>query len=168
MLQLLAQLKGVPALPVHLIDEGEDGDIPHGANLEQLAGLGLHALGRVDDHHGGVGGHQGAIGILGEVLVAGGVQDVDAEALVLKLHHRGGDGDAALLFDLHPVGGGSPGVLLALDLTGLGDGSAIEQEFLRQGGLARVGVRDDGKGASALDFRFVFGQKGPLPYQKFA
>ena len=155
LLQLFAQFKGVPGLPVHLVDEGEDGDVPHGAHLEQLAGLSLHALGCVNDHHRAVRRHQGAIGVLGEVLVAGGVQNVDAETLVLELHYRGGNRDAALLFDLHPVGGGSAGVLLALDLAGLSDGSAVEQELLRQGGLTGVRVRDDGKGASALDFGFV-------------
>ena len=34
------------------------GMIPHGADLEQLPGLGLHALGAVDDHDRGVSGHQ--------------------------------------------------------------------------------------------------------------
>ena len=155
LLQFLAQLKGVPGLPVHLVDEGEDGDVPHGAYLEQLSGLGLHALGRVDDHDGGVGGHQGAVGVLREVLVARGVQDVDAVALILELHYRGGNGNAALLLNLHPVGGGRPGVLLALHLAGLGDGPAVEQELLRQCGLARIGMGDDGKGPSALDFRFI-------------
>ena len=149
------QLEGVPGLPVHLVDEGEDGDVPHGADLEELPGLGLHALGGVDDHDGGVGGHEGAVGVLREVLVARGVQNVDAEALVLELHDRGGDRNAALLFDLHPVGGGGPGVFLALDRAGLGDGSAVEQELFRQGGLAGVGVADDGEGAPALDLRFV-------------
>ena len=60
------------------------------AYRSNIAGYGigiryLHALGPVNDHHGGVGGHQGAVGVLGEVLVAGGVQNVDAEALILKL-----------------------------------------------------------------------------------
>ena len=154
-LQLLAQLEGVPGLPVHFVDEGEDGDIPQAAHLEELARLGLHALGGVDDHNGAVCRHQGAVGVLREVLVAGGVQDVDAEALVLELHHGGGDGDAPLLLDLHPVGGGGSGVLFALHHPGLGDGPAVEQEFFRQGGLARVGVGDDGEGAAAFDFGFV-------------
>ena len=52
LLHLLAQLEGVSGFPVHLVDEGKDGDVPHGADLEQLPGLGLDALGRVDDHHG--------------------------------------------------------------------------------------------------------------------
>ena len=140
LLQLLTQLEGVPGLPVHLVDEGEDGDVPHGAHLEEFSCLGLYALGGVDDHDGAVGGHEGAVGVLGEVLVAGGVQNVDAEALVLELHHGRGDGNTALLLDLHPVGGGGAGVLLALD---------------------RVG--DNGEGAAALDLRFVIRQKGPLP-----
>ena len=139
LLQLLQQLEGVPRLPIHLVDKGEDGDVPHGAHLEQLAGLGLHALGRINDHHRAVRGHEGAVGVLGEVLVAGGVQDVDAVALVLELHD----------------GGGGPGVLFALDLPGLGNGPAVEQELFGQGGLAGVRVADDGKGTPAIDFFLV-------------
>ena len=157
---LLHEVEGVLGFPVHLVDEGEDGDVPHGAHLEQLPGLGLHALGGVDDHDGGVGGHEGAVGVLREVLVARGVQNVDAETLVLELHHRGGHRDAALLLNLHPVGGGRPGVLLALYLAGLGDGPAVQQKLLGQGSLTGVRVGDDGEGAPALDFRF---QRHRLP-----
>ena len=140
MLQLVQQVEGVLRFPVHLVDKGEDRDVPHRADLKELARLGLHALRAVDDHHGGVRRHQGAVGVLGEVLVARGVQDVDAEAAVLELHHGGGDGDAALLFNLHPVGDRGAGVFLALDHAGLGDRAAVEQEFFGQGRFARVGV----------------------------
>ena len=126
---LVQQVEGVPGLPVHLVDEGENGDVAHGADLEQLPGLGLHALGAVNHHDGGVRSHKGTVGVLGEVLVTGGVQNVDAVALVLKLHDRAGDGDTTLLFNLHPVGGGGPGIFLALDHTGLGNGAAVQQEF---------------------------------------
>ena len=119
--------------------------MPHGADPEELAGLGLHALGAVDDHDGAVRRHEGAVGVLGEILVAGGVQDVDAVAVVLELHDGGGNGDAALLLDLHPVGRGGLGPL-ALDLTGLGDGSAVEQELFRECSLTGVRVGDDGEG----------------------
>ena len=153
---LLAQLEGVAGFSVHLVDEGEDGDVPQGADFEQLPGLGLHALGTVDDHDGGVRCHEGAVGVLGEVLMAGGVQDVDAEALVLELEDGGGDGDTTLLFNLHPVGRGGTGVLLALDHAGLGDGPAVEQELFRQSGLTGVRVGDDGEGAPAVDFGSVF------------
>ena len=140
--QLLHQLEGIPAGPVQLVDEGEDGDGTHAADVEELDGLGLHALGCIDEHHGAVRGDQGAVGVLGKVLVAGGIQDVDMKAVELELHHRAGDGNAALLFDLHPVGGGSLGPL-ALDLTGLRDGAAVEQKLFRQSGLTGVRVRND-------------------------
>ena len=84
--------------------------------------------------------------------MAGGVQNVDAEAVVLKLHHGGRDGNTALLLDLHPVGGGGAGVFLALDHACLGDGTAVEQEFFGQGGFTGVGVRNDGKGTPPADF----------------
>ena len=70
------------------------------------------------------------------------VENVDAVAAVLELHDGGGHGNAALLFDLHPVGGGSLGPL-ALDLTGLRDGAAVEQKLFRQCGLTGVRVRND-------------------------
>ena len=153
-LHLLAQLQRVPGLPVHLVDEGEDGDLPQGADLEELPRLGFHALGSVDDHHGGVRRHESAVSVLGEVLVAGGVQNIDAKAPVLKLHDGTGDRDAPLFFNLHPVAGGGPGAL-ALDLSGLGDCPAVEKEFLRQRGFAGVRVGDDGEGAPPGDFRAV-------------
>ena len=71
------------------------------------------------------------------------IEDVDAEALVLELHDGGGDGNAALLFDLHPVRDGSAGVFLALDRARLRDGPAVEQELFRQCGLTGVRVRND-------------------------
>ena len=83
--------------------------------------------------------------------MAGGVQDVDAEAAVLELHDGAGDGDAPLALDLHPVGGSRPGPL-ALDLAGLGNGPAVEEEFFGQRGFPRVRVGDDGKGSSSGNF----------------
>ena len=77
---------------------------------------------------------------------------------MLELHDGGGDRDAALFFNFHPVGGGGLGPL-ALDLTGLGDGSAVEQKFFRQGGLAGVGMGDDGEGPPPGNF-FLQGRHG--------
>ena len=74
--------------------------------------------------------------------MAGGIQNIDAEAVMLELHDGAGDGNAALFFDLHPVGGGSLGPL-ALDLAGLRDGAAVKQELFRQCGLTGVRVRND-------------------------
>src|SRR5699024_4843549 len=69
-----------------------------------------------------------------------------------ELEHRRGNRDAALFFDVHPVRDGVPGALLALDRAGLVDGSAVEQELFGEGGLARVGVADDGERPAAFDF----------------
>ena len=147
-LDLLAQLERVARLTVHLVDEGEDGDMAQGAHAEQLARLRLDALRAVDDHDRAVRRHERAVGILGEVLMARSVENVDAVAAMLELHDGGGHGDAALLFDLHPVGGRRAGAL-ALDLAGLRDGPAVEQELFGQRGLTGVGVRNDGKGPAA-------------------
>ena len=45
LLNLVQQVVGALGIPVHLVDKGEDGDIPHDADLKELAGLGFHALG---------------------------------------------------------------------------------------------------------------------------
>ena len=49
---LVQQFEGIARLAVHLVDEGHDGNVAQAADLEQLAGLGLDALGGVDHHHG--------------------------------------------------------------------------------------------------------------------
>ena len=123
----------------------------HGTDLEKLTGLGLDTLGAVDDHHRAVGGHEGTVGILREVLVAGSIQDVNMVSLVLKLEHRGGDGDTSLFLDLHPVRGGVAVGGFALDRARGLDRASVEQEFLGEGGLTRVGVGDDGKGSALFD-----------------
>jgi hypothetical protein len=63
----------VQRLPVHLVDEGDDGDVAQAANFKELQGLRLDALGGVQHHDGGVGGGQRAVGVLREVLVSRGI-----------------------------------------------------------------------------------------------
>jgi hypothetical protein len=96
--------------------------------------------------------HEGAVGVLAEVLVAGGVQELDSIALVLHLQGGGGDGYAALALHSHPVGGGAALVLAGADGAGQVDGPGVEEELFGQSGLARVGMRDNGEGAPAGDF----------------
>ena len=149
---VLHQLKRVAGLAVHLVDEGEDRDVAQRADLEQLDGLGLNALGGVNDHDGGIRRHQGAVGILTEVLVAGRVQNVDALALIVELQNRRGNGNTTLLFNVHPVGHRMLGALLALDRTRGLDGPTVEQELFGECGFTGVGVRDDRKCAPGFDF----------------
>ena len=74
---LVQQLERVLRLAVHLVDEGDDRDVAQAADLEQLQGLRLDALGGVQHHDRGVGGGQRAVGVLGEVLVARRVEQVE-------------------------------------------------------------------------------------------
>ena len=135
----LAKCQGVACFAVHLVDKGKNGNMAHSAHLEQLSGLRLHAFCAVNHHHGTVCRHQRAVGILRKVLMARGVQNVDAKAVVAELHHGRSHGDTALFFDLHPVRGGRAGAF-ALHLTGLCNRAAVKQEFFRQCCLTGIGV----------------------------
>ena len=75
--QLIEQRDRIARRPVALVHEREDRHPAAAADLEELAGLGLDALGGVDHHEGGVDRGQHAVGVLREVLVAGGVEQVD-------------------------------------------------------------------------------------------
>ena len=153
-LDLVQELIGIPGLTVKLVDEGEDGNVTHHAYLEQLDGLGLHALRAVNDHDRTVRSHQGSVGILREVLVSRCIQNVDALSLIVELQHGGGHGDTSLLLDLHPVGHRMLAGLPALDGSGQVDGAAVQQELLCQCGFTRIRVGYDCKGSSLLDFFF--------------
>ena len=63
-LNIVQQLERVHGVPVHLVDERENGNVPHDADLEQLPGLRLHAFGTVNHHDRRIRGHQGTISIL--------------------------------------------------------------------------------------------------------
>ena len=143
LLDFIQQIQGLPPRAIHLVDEGEDRNAPHAAHLEQLAGLRLEALRGVLEHHRVIGGRQGAVGVLRKVLVAGGVQQVDRAAAVVELQHRGGDRDAPLLLQLHPVGGDLALLPLGLHRPSLLDRTAVEQQLFGEGGLAGVGVGND-------------------------
>jgi hypothetical protein len=138
--------------PVEFVHEGEDGDASFATDFEEFAGLGLDAVAGVDDHDGGVDGCEDTVGVFGEVFVAGGVEEVDDAVFVFELEDGGGDGDAALFFEFHPVGGSGALVFAGGDGACELDGAAVEEEFFGEGGFAGVGVRDDGEGAAAGDF----------------
>ncbi len=152
LLDFVEQVERITGLTVHLVDEGDDRDVAQAADLEQLAGSRLDALGGVDHHDGRIDCGQGAIGVFRKVLVAGRIQQVEDQIVELEGHHRGHDRDAALALDLHPVGPGVAALSLGLDLPGQVDGAAEQQQLLRQRGLAGVGVGDDRKGAAPRHF----------------
>ena len=148
---LAQQLDGVANVAIQLVDEADDGRIAQTADIHQLDGALLHTLGAVDHHQCTVHRRQGAVGILGKVLVPGGVQQIYRARPIRKLHHRGRDRDTALLLHAHPVGRGVR-PLLALYAAGDLDGAAQQQQFFGDGGLARIRVGDDGKSPALVDF----------------
>ena len=170
-LDLLDQLEGMAALAVEFVDEGDDGHVAQPADLEQFQGLGFDALGRVQHHHGGIHRRQGAISILAEILVAGSIEQVEDQPVMLEGHDRSRHRNPALLFDLHPVGTRAPALAARAHRARLLDGAPAQQQLFRQRRLARIGMRDDGKrppplglgergGARACDLMGGLGRHG--------
>ena len=152
-LDFVEQLDRRAAFAVELVDERHDGRVAHAADLHELDGALFDALGAVDDHERAIYRGERAIGVFGEVLVAGRVEQVDDVAAERELHHRGGDGDAALLLERHPVGGGVARRLAALDGARELDGAAEQQQLFGERGLAGVGMRNDGeRGGGTREF----------------
>ena len=93
-------------------------------------GLRLHTVGRVNHHQRRVHGGEHAVGVFGEVLVAGGVQQVDHVVTVEHLHDRGSHRNAALLFDFHPVRCGVSAAFTSFNRSRQLDGSREHQKLL--------------------------------------
>ena len=98
-----------------------------------------------------IDGGQRAVGVLGKVLVAGGVEQVEHAAGSLEGHDRGDDRNATLALDAHPVGARLTAVGLGAHLAGELDRAAEQQHLFGQRRLAGVGVRNDRESAPARD-----------------
>ena len=152
---------------VPLVDHRDHRDAAQRADLEELEGLRLEPLAGVDQHHRGVDRRQHPVGVLGEVAVAGGVDEVDHVVAVDELQRGRGDRDAARLLHRHPVGHRGAPVALAVDGSRLGDHPRVQGEGLGQGGLARVGVADDGEGTAGAGVGHRANLPGGSPDRRF-
>ena len=155
-------------LAVHLVDECDDGRSAEPAYFQQLDRLRLDPLCRVDHHHRGIDRGQHAIGVFREVLVAGGVEEIDRVTFVVELHHGARHRDSALLLDFHPIGRRMPPALARLDGAGHLDRAAVEQQLFRQRRLPGVRVRNDRERPALGDIVDEVGRKGEAvhrPYQ---
>src|SRR5262249_48842584 len=103
-------------------------------------------------HHRRVHRRQSTISVLRKVLVAWRVKQIEDAAIVIEDHDRGNNGNAALALDRHPVGAGRTTVTFGFDLTGEVDGAAKQQQFLGQGRLPRIGMGNNCKRSSSVDF----------------
>ncbi len=135
----------VGAGAVHFVDEADAGDAVFVGLAPDGLGLGLDAVDAVEEGDGAVEHAQGALDLGGEVHVAGGVNDIDAEVFPEAGGGGAGDGDAALLLLRHPVHGGGALVHLA---DAVGD-AGVEEDALRGGGLAGIDVGHDADVAGA-------------------
>ena len=124
----------------------------HHTYLEQLSCLCLHTLGSIDHHHGRIRRHQCTVRILRKILMARRIQDIDAEAVVIKLQHRGSNRNTSLFFDLHPVRNGVARGSFSLHRSSQIDRSSIEQKFLCQCSFSRIRVRNNRKGSTFFYF----------------
>ena len=131
-----------------------------GGNLEQLAGPGLDPLGGVDHHDRGIHRGERAVGVLGEILVARRIEQVEHAPGVFERHHRGHHGNAAVALDAHPVRARAAALALGAHVAGELDGAAGAQQVFRQCGLAGIGVGDDREGAAAGYFGGGVGHRG--------
>ncbi|CAI8167656.1 MAG: Uncharacterised protein [Synechococcus sp. CC9902] len=143
----------LPTRPIHLVDEGEDRDLAHPANLEQLSGLRLKAFGSVLEHDGVIRRSQGAIGVLRKILVSRCVQQIDRCGVVIELQNGGGDRDTALLFKFHPVGRHLALFPACFHGTRLLNRASIEKKLFGEGCFACVRVGDDREIATAVHSR---------------
>lgn len=145
LVELVEQVERVLPLAVHFVDEHNHGRIPHPAHRHQLFGLLFHTFGGIYHQNHRVDGGEGAVGVFGEVFVAGGVEYVHTAAAVFEAHHGGRYRDTPLLFYLHEVGGCRLFDLIAFHRSGRLYGATEEQKLLGEGGFSGVGVGDDGK-----------------------
>ncbi|MBA7715193.1 hypothetical protein ES703_124234 [subsurface metagenome] len=126
---------------VGLVDSRHQLQIAINGQVGIADGLGLHPLGRVHQQQGPFAGGQTAGDLVGEVHVAGGVNEVEGVILAIgvAVDHPDGvglDGDPPLTLQVHVV------QHLGLHLLA-GQGVGQLQEAVGQGGLAVVDVGDD-------------------------
>ena len=138
------------AVPIQLVNERHDGRVAQPAYIHEFDGPLFNALGAVNYHQGRINRRERPIGILGEILVAGCVQQIHDAIIEGELHHRGGHGNAALLLQPHP--GGVTRRLAALDRARHLNSAAKQQQFFGERGLARVWMGDDCKSSSSAYF----------------
>ena len=96
-LQVLERSLERGPLPVELVHEDQPGQPQAGGDLPHVGGLHLHALDGADHEDRQVGDGQGGGRLLGEIGVAGAVEQVDLVALPLHGRQGGRDGQASLV-----------------------------------------------------------------------
>ena len=134
----LERLVKIGPLPVHLIDEDQAGQIVPVGRMPDLFGAHLDAVHRVHHHHGGVGHMEGGPGIRQEVVIPGGVGQIDRVLFPLIVMKGAGDGDLAFNFLGLVIQDGTA----VVDFSQPGGGPRPKEEGLGQRGLAAAPMAD--------------------------
>ena len=127
--------------------------------------LRLDALARVDHQQRALAGRERAVDLVGEVDMAGGVDQVEdvvlaIARLVFEAHGLRLDGDAPLALDIHRI------EHLLLHLARLESASELNQPVGKRG-LAVIDVRDNGEIADILNGNRRHGREITLRIQRF-
>jgi hypothetical protein len=147
-LDLLLDLVGLGGGKVDFVEDGHDLVTGVDGLVDVGEGLRLDALGGVDHEKGTLAGRQAAADLVGEVDVAGGVDQVEfigqaVAGLVGEAHALRLDGDAAFLFQVH-------GVEDLLGHLAGGEAAGGLDQPVGQGGFPVVDMGDDREVADAV------------------
>ncbi len=108
LVELQLGLGHVAGRQIDLVEHGDDLEVVLDGEIRVGDRLRLDALGAVDEQHGALAGGEAARDLVGEVDVAGGVDEVElvglaVAGLVGDAHRLALDGDAALALEVHLV-----------------------------------------------------------------
>ena len=78
------------------------------------------------------------------------IKEVERYSAALKCHHAGGNRNAALLLNLHPVAARAPLIPARFNLARQMDRSALQKQLFGQRGFTRIRVRDDRECAAGI------------------
>ncbi len=149
-LDLLLDLVGLCGRQVDLVENRNNLVIVIDRLIDIGEGLRFDALARVDDQQRAFAGGERAVDLVGEVHVAGRIDQVEdvvlaVARLVVQAHRLGLDGDAALALDIHRIEN-------LLHHFAIGEAAGDLDQPIGKRRLAVVDMRHDGKVADVLDW----------------
>ena len=133
---------------IDLVDHDDGRKVRFQGLREDIARLGQRPFAGIDEQHDAVHDLEGPLHFAPEIAVAGGVDDVDLNAVVANARDFGQDGDAALALEI-------VGIHHSFDVLFVyAKDAALVEHGIHEGGLAMVDVRDDGDITDGIIGRF--------------
>jgi len=146
---------GLGVGPVDLVEHDDRAQAQPQRLLGDEFGLRHRPLGGIDQQHDAVDHAEDALDLAAEIGVAGGIDDVDPDALPFHAGRLGQDGDAALAFQIvrihRPLG----------DRLIVAKRPRLAEKLIDEGGLAMIDMGDDRDVANV--HRAAFAARGRAP-----